>query len=126
MNSPSASTHRHTTGPTDTALHVRVVTFGLDGITVDGYEEHCRRIAGAFLHWPGLLAKIWLNDPDSNRFGGIYVFDSQAAADASRSTEIFAGMTNNPAFTDLTITEYSTLESPTRITARSLHGTIDA
>jgi inactivated superfamily I helicase len=103
---------------------VRVVTFSLHGITVEQYEEHCERIAGAFMEWPGLLTKIWLSDPASNRYGGIYVFESKAAADASRATEIFAGMTNNPAFTDLSITEYSTLGAPTRITARPLHDAI--
>lgn len=112
---------RATNGAPVTALHVRIVTFSLDGITVDDYQEHCQTIAGAFLQWPGLLTKVWLSDPASNRFGGIYVFESKAAADTSRATEIFAGMTNNPRFADLSITEYSTLETPTRITARPLH-----
>lgn len=104
-----------------TALHVRIVTFSLDGIAVEDYEEHCARIADAFLQWPGLLTKVWLSDAESNRFGGVYVFESKAAADASRTTETFVGMSNNPGFADLCVTEYSTLGTPTRITAPGLH-----
>ena len=48
------------------------------------------------------------------------MFESKAAADASRTTEVFAGMTNNPAFADLSVVEYSTLETPTRITTAGL------
>jgi hypothetical protein len=121
MNTVATSAPPATDDPPAPALHVRIVTFGLDGITVAEYEEHCARIADAFLRWPGLLTKVWLSDPGSNRFGGIYVFESEAAADRSRTTDVFVGMTNNSAFTDLAVVEYSTLGDPTRVTASALH-----
>jgi quinol monooxygenase YgiN len=119
---PMTPTSPAAAGASGAVLHVRIVTFSLDGITVEHYEDHCTRIAEAFLGWPGLLAKVWLSDPQSNRFGGVYVFESEAAADASRATEIFTAMTNNPAFADLSVVEFATLDVPTRITAAALAG----
>jgi hypothetical protein len=103
-------------------MYVRIVTFHLDGITPEQYEEHCEQIAGAFLEWPGLVAKVWLRDADANTFGGVYVFDSKESADRSRSTDIFIGMGDNPNFADVTVREYGTIEAATAITARSLCG----
>lgn len=101
-------------------MYVRVVTFGLDGITPAQYEEHCEEIADAFLEWPGLIAKVWLRDSETGTFGGVYLFESKAAADRSRSTEIFVGMVSNPGFADVTVREYDTLGAATAVTARSI------
>jgi quinol monooxygenase YgiN len=102
-------------------MYVRIVTFHLDGITVEQYEAHCEQIAEAFNDWPGLIAKVWLRDADNNTFGGVYLFESKEAADRSRATEIFAGMTDNPNFADLSVTEYGTVGAATAITARAVH-----
>jgi hypothetical protein len=101
-------------------MYVRIVTFHLDGITPEQYEEHCEQIAGGFLEWPGLLAKVWLSDADTNTFGGVYLFESEDAADLSRSTDIFVGMADNPNFTDVSVREYGTVEAATAVTARWL------
>ena len=101
-------------------MYVRVVTFGLDGITTEQYEDHCEQIADAFLAWPGLIAKVWLRDAETATFGGVYLFTSKDAADLSRSTDIFTGMVSDPSFRDVTVLEYHTLEAPTAVTARSI------
>jgi hypothetical protein len=88
---------------------VRIVTFGLNGISTDEYEQSAANLAHAFAAWPGLRAKYWLADRNSGTFGGVYLFESQAAADRSRTTELFAGLTGNAAFTDLAIREFDTL-----------------
>jgi hypothetical protein len=105
-------------------MYIRTVTFRLDGIDPDAYAAHCEEIAPRFNEWPGLIAKVWLADDASGTFGGLYLFTSKAAADQSRATEIFQGMTQNPAFVDLEVKEHSTLEGPTRITASRLPGLV--
>jgi hypothetical protein len=98
-------------------MYIRIVTFHLHGITEHQYEHHAARVADAFTAWPGLRAKYWLADRPQRLFGGVYLFDSKAHADTSRGTPLFAGMADNPAFTDLSIHEFDTLSAPTSITA---------
>lgn len=105
-------------------MYVRTVTFRLEGIEPDAYEAHCEQIAPRFNEWPGLIGKVWLADRARGTFGGIYLFTSKADADVSRTTEIFQGMEQNPAFVDLEVREHSTLEGPTRITAGPLGGLV--
>lgn len=101
-------------------MYVRVVTFELDGITPEQYEEHSDQIADKFLDWPGLIAKVWLRDADTGTAGGVYLFESKDAADLSRSTDVFVGMFSNPGFRDVTVREYETLHAATSVTARSI------
>ena len=99
---------------------IRIVTFRLDGIDEDEYQHHAVSIADTFNRWTGLRAKLWLADRASGVHGGVYLFDSQRAADQSRSTPGFKAMLENPAFADLSVREYEVLEQPTAITAASL------
>jgi hypothetical protein len=85
----------------------------IDGIDEDQYHRHAVNVADTFNRWPGLQAKLWVADPA----GGVYLFDGQQAADASRSTPGFKAMLDNPTFKDLSVREYSVLEQPTAITA---------
>ena len=85
------------------------------------YGGHLRRIvAEQFTHWPGLRSKVWLADPATNTYGGVYVFDSEESAERSRSTEQFREMLESPVFESISIAEYPTLEAPTAITSPAL------
>jgi hypothetical protein len=97
-------------------MYIRIVTFGLQGMDADQYQGQAAGLAAAFARWPGLLAKYWLADSRRETFGGVYVFDSREAADRSRDTDLFAGLTQNATFTDVTIREFDTLPEPTRVT----------
>lgn len=101
-------------------MYVRIVTFRLVGRTAEHYRQHCENIAAAFTRWPGLRCKLWLDDPSSDTRGGVYVFDSKTAADASREDPVFAAMCAEPTFADLRIVEYPTLAVPTGVTAGPL------
>jgi Putative mono-oxygenase ydhR len=97
-------------------MRIRIITFTLEGPAED-YVRHTMDIAPAFRSWPGLLAKWWLGDAASGTYGGVYLFATQGDADRSRDTDLFRGMSTNPAFHDLTVREYGLLDAPTAITA---------
>ena len=94
-------------------MFIRVVTFGLNGISTDEYEHSAATLVDAFAAWPGLDTKYWLADYENGTFGGVYLFESKADADQSRTTSLFTGLVDNPAFTDLTIQEFDTLDVST-------------
>ena len=97
-------------------MYTRIVTFRLNGPTGDEYRQHAAAIADAFAAWDGLVAKLWIAEPGSETYGGIYVFASKDHADRSRQTPEFTGLVVNPGFTDLAINEYEVLDD---LTART-------
>ena len=97
-------------------MYVRTVTFRLQGIDEPEYLSHVAPIAPSFLDWPGLRTKTWIRDRETGRYGGVYVFESRDAADASRDTPLFSGMIANPAFVDLVIQEFEVIEELTALT----------
>jgi hypothetical protein len=101
-------------------VYTRIVTFHLDGLSADEYQTVAEAAADSFAEWPGLISKLWLADHHNNTYGGIYVFDSADAAAASRDTELFRAMVANPAFVDVTISEFGVLPGPTAITGGRL------
>lgn len=103
-------------------MYVRIVTFTLADLSPEDYTAHAERIAGAFTAWPGLLSKVWLADPATNSYGGVYVFESPDAAQASRETAVFAGLLDSPHFAELSIREFDVLDGPTAVTGGALTG----
>ncbi|MCG7606786.1 MULTISPECIES: YdhR family protein [Mycobacterium] len=101
-------------------MYVRIVTFGLSGLPHEEYVRHTGQIAAAFSGWPGLHAKIWLADPATNSYGGVYIFDTKDAADASRCTDLFARLLADSHFDGVSVTEFDVLDVPTAITAAML------
>jgi hypothetical protein len=99
-----------------TPVRIRIVTFAL-GIPAENYVQHATHLAPEFSSWPGLQAKWWLGDTGSGTYGGVYLFATREDADLSRETELFRGMSTNPAFRDVTVREYDLLDAPTAISA---------
>lgn len=97
-------------------MYIRIVTFSIT-VSHEDYLAITEQVAPAFLDWPGLQAKYWLADEAAGRYGGVYVFASKQAADASRGTDLFRGIEANPAFAGLDVVEYDVLAAPTAVTA---------
>jgi hypothetical protein len=97
-------------------MHIRIVTFTLDGIDADQYAGVADAVAPGFTEWPGLEAKFWLADRGTGTYGGVYVFESAEAADQSRRTELYRGMVTNPHFADIDVREFRVLDGPTALT----------
>ena len=97
-------------------MHIQVVNFSLKGINEEDYRRHCEVTASVFADLPGLISKTWLADPETNTYGGVYVWrDLQAMKDYTE-TDLYKGMLANSHFDDITVRDFAVLENPTRVT----------
>jgi hypothetical protein len=97
-------------------MHIQVITFKLDGIDEAAYQAHAEQSASAFAAMPGLRAKIWLANEQTNTYGGIYTWDDVAAMRAYQSGKIFRGLQANPHMIDVAVRDFSVLAGPTKVT----------
>jgi hypothetical protein len=97
-------------------MHIQVITFKLDGIDDATYQAHAKETAPALAALPGLHAKIWLANQETNTYGGIYIFDDVAAMRAYQGGKIFQGLQANPHLIDVAVRDFSVLAEPTKVT----------
>ncbi len=77
-------------------------------------------LARPFVEMKGLKWKVWLDDPDQQLSGGIYLFASRAEADAYLQGPIVARMKSNPQLRDLSIRSFDVREPMSRLTRAPL------
>ncbi len=100
-------------------MHVLIINFNLNELTRSDYEAGCDQVADHFAAVPGLLSKQWLANEETNTYGGVYLWkDRQAMLDYTES-ELFKSIESNPAFTNMTTTDFEILEAPSKITGVS-------
>ncbi len=97
-------------------MHIQIINFGLKGISDEEFRRHCEAVALAFAELPGLISKYWLANPETNTYGGVYVWKDWRAMEAYAETDIYKGMLENPGYEDVTVRDFAVLENPTRIT----------
>src|SRR5215475_141027 len=97
-------------------MHIQVITFKLDGIDDAADRAHAEQSANAFAALPGLRAKIWLANQQANIYGGIYTWDDVTAMRAYQGGKIFQGLQANPHMVDVTVSDFSVLDGPTKVT----------
>lgn len=101
-------------------MHVLTVTFGLNGLSAEEYAALSAQAAPHFAALPGLISKHWLNEPASNTYGGVYLWESREALEAYLVSATFRALLDNPAFVDVTATAFDTLAAPAEYTALPL------
>ena len=101
-------------------MHVQIITFHLRDMTEESYREACASFVPAYAGLPGLLAKVWLADPDTNTYGGVYLFRDRAAMDAYVASELFATVSAFPHFADLSARDYAVYDDLTGSTRPGL------
>jgi Putative mono-oxygenase ydhR len=94
-------------------VHTLFITFDLADMTHERYTEVSAELAPAFAAVPGLLAKIWLADRQDARYGGVYLFDDIAAADAFLGSTLAHSVATNPHFAGLAIRRFAVDEAST-------------
>ena len=66
--------------------------------------------------WPGLLWKVWLMNESEHEAGGIYLFESDIAAQAYLAGPIVAALKSSPAIRNISAKLFDVLERHTTIT----------
>jgi heme-degrading monooxygenase HmoA len=97
-------------------VHIQIVNFRLEGMSGEDYRGIAEAMAPAFANLPGLVSKTWLADPETNTYGGVYVWQSREAMDEYKETDIYKGMATNPRFADVSVKDFAVLENPTSVT----------
>jgi hypothetical protein len=69
-----------------------------------------------FAEVDGLLAKIWIADPESGTDGGIYFFRDRTALDAYLESDLFESILAEPSFEGTSWRRYQVLDELTAST----------
>lgn len=88
-------------------MHAVLITFRSEAAMAD-LEEPFTDYAEALCGIPGLVAKTWIKD--GTTLGGFHVFTSRAEAEAYLGSEMVAGLTANPAFSEFSIDHYDVID----------------
>ena len=96
-------------------MHIQIVTFAVSGLTEEGYLE-----AGAQLAPAGLLAKIWLAEPEGNGYGGVYLWRDRAAMEGYMASDLFQAIAAFPHFTHVASHDFAVHDDLTRVTQPGL------
>jgi len=75
--------------------------------------------ATVFAELDGLLAKIWIADPESGTKGAVYLFGDRTALDAYLESDLFAGILAEPSFEGTSWRSYHVIDE---LTARTQPG----
>jgi hypothetical protein len=97
-------------------MRIQIINFALDGIDHETYSDKCSALAPAFAAVPGLSAKLWLSDPETNTYGGVYVWDDADAEAAFAASDLFAAIAGNANLTQVTSRVFDVLPGPTATT----------
>ena len=101
-------------------MHAQVITFGLNGITEEQFHEAAGADAPAFTNMPGLLGKVWLRDPETNTYGGLYLWDDQEAYERYIKGEVFNAIKSNEHLKNVESRDFGVFEDLSSLTMPQL------
>ena len=99
-----------------TAMHILIINFNLHELARPEYEVVCDEVSEAFAAIPGLLSKKWLANEDTNTYGGVYLFNDRQAMLDYQASELYTSLGENPAFINITATDFEMLSAPSSVT----------
>jgi hypothetical protein len=73
-------------------------------------------LAGDIAKVDGLRWKVWSLNEVEREFGGIYLFDDEASANAYLAGPIVAQLGQHPALSDITAKQFDVLDGPSAVT----------
>ena len=105
-------------------MHIQVVNFNLKGMSEGEYRKMCDELAPAFAGMAGLISKVWLADPATNTYGGVYTWLDRSAYEVYTRSDIFQSIGKHPNLTNITSRDFGVLEDPTKVTRGLVAATV--
>ena len=84
-------------------MHVQSVSFTPSGIDEEGYLGTGSQPAPAIAEMLGLVAKLWLADPEHNAYGGVCLWRDRAAMESYTGPALLESVTAFPHFAELAL-----------------------
>ncbi len=97
-------------------MHIQILNFHLKGVSVQDYYKLADELAPAFAGLPGLVSKVWLANPETNTFGGVYTWEDREAMECFTRTDLFNAVATHPNLDNITSKDFAVMEGPTRVT----------
>jgi len=94
--------------------------FGLSGITEEQFHEACGGDAPYFANLPGLLAKVWIRDPETNAYGGLYLWADQETYERYVKGEVFNAIKTNQNLENVESRDFGVFDDLSSITMPKL------
>ena len=100
-------------------MHILIINFNLHDLPRTDYEAVCNEVSEAFAAIPGLISKKWLANGETNTYGGVYLFTDRQAMVDYQASELYKSLGENPAFVNITATDFEMLPGPSKVTGVS-------
>lgn len=97
-------------------MHIQVVTFHLEGLTEEAYLAACNQLAPAIAQVSGLISKTFIGNPETNTYGGVYVWRDRESMEEYRGSDLWRTIMGQRAFVGLVSQEFEVLVEPSRVT----------
>ena len=101
-------------------MHVQVVTYRVADVGETEFVEANMEFAAAMAAVPGLLAKVWLQRPGEDVYGGVYLWRDREAYDAFVGSALWAQALEDESMLEVTSTDFGVMEELTRVTQPGL------
>ena len=86
-------------------MHILVINFTAE-TTPDQFDELVKADAPVFAGIEGLLHKNFIFNHAENTYGGIYMFESNAALENYLAGDIYASVEGNPDWSDFLVRQF--------------------
>jgi len=97
-------------------MHVQVVTYRLADISDPEFIDANREFAEMMAAVPGLLAKVWLKDPDGSTYGGVYLWQDRQACESFLAGDLWGEAITDESLMDLASHDFAVMDELTKVT----------
>ncbi len=101
-------------------MHLQFVTYRAGEMTDREFIDANQEFAAAMAEVPGLLAKLWLKDPNGGVYGGVYLWRDRAAFEAFVAGELWSSVLDDESIAELDSRDFETMQELTSATQPGL------
>jgi hypothetical protein len=70
-------------------MHAQIISFNFKELSYEEWSAFCDQIAQIIADLQGLISKVWLENRETNTYGGVYLWRDREAMAAAMQTDLF-------------------------------------